>query len=74
MTIGKFCKLLSYKPKHITDPCKFDDDVQFIEFRRYKNFVASIEFGRMFRKDKNGYYFYFEVLDLNEYKLKFNKF
>lgn len=68
MTAEDFCKLLSYKPKYITNPCKFDDDIQFIEFRQHKNFSASIEFGRAFRKKENGYYFYFEILDLNGYK------
>lgn len=68
MKIERFIELLDYKPKYVTDPCKFDDDVRMIEFRSWKNFSASIEFGTSFRKKENGYYFYFEVLDMNGYK------
>lgn len=67
MTIEKFIELLKYKPKYVTDQCKFDD-VRMIEFRSWKNFSASIEFGTSFRDEHNGYYFYFEVLDMNGYK------
>lgn len=68
MKIEKFIELLDYKPKYVTDPCKFDDDVIMIEFRSWKNFSATIEFGTSFRKKENGYYFYFEVLDMNGYE------
>ena len=68
MKIEKFIELLDYKPKYVTDPCKLDNDVRMIEFRSWKNFSATIEFGTSFRKKENGYYFYFEVLDMNGYK------
>ena len=67
MKIGKFLKLIKYKPVWVSKPSKIDDGIQNIEFRRLNNHTASIEFGREFREDKNGYYFYFEIIDWNNY-------
>lgn len=68
MKIDDFIKLLKYKPKYVTDPCKWDDDIRIIEFRNHKRWAASIEFGTKYRKKEKGCYFYFEVLDLSGYK------
>jgi hypothetical protein len=67
MTVNNFLKLINYKPVWISKPSKIDSGIQNIEFRRINNHTASIEFGREFREDKNGYYFYFEIIDWNNY-------
>jgi hypothetical protein len=68
MKIDEFLSLIKYKPVWISKPCDHDDGVQIVEFRRIKNFTASIEFGRKFNEEKNGYYFYYEIVDWNDYK------
>lgn len=68
MDVNEFVSLLDYKPVWISKPCDHDDGIQNVEFRRIKNFTASIEFGREFNKDKNGFYFYYEIIDWNDYK------
>ena len=68
MSIGDFLKLIKYKPVWVSEPSDIDDGIQNVEFRRINNHTASIEFGREFREDKNGYYFYFEIIDWNDYK------
>ena len=67
MKIGNFLKLIDYKPIWVNKSSDIDDGIQNIEFRRINNHTASIEFGREFRDDKNGYYFYFEIIDWNNY-------
>ena len=67
MKIGNFLELIEYKPIWISSPSDIDDGIQNIEFKRINNHTASIEFGREFRDDKNGYYFYFEIIDWNNY-------
>lgn len=67
MTLEKFVELVGYKPKWITDG--FDEDsVRLICFRDFIKHSATVEFGTEFSKNKCGYYFYFEVLDLTNYK------
>lgn len=66
MNIGDFLKLINYKPVWVSKPSDIDDGIQNIEFRRIKNFTASIEFGREFREDKNGYYFYNSYVEKNQ--------
>jgi hypothetical protein len=68
MELINFLKLIKYKPVWISEPSNIDDGIQNIEFRRIKNFTASIEFGREFNEEKNGYYFYYEIIDWNNYK------
>lgn len=68
MSLLDFLKLLQYKPTRITEPCAFDDGVQIVEFRRSRGLSASLEFGRDFNKKHRGYYFYFEVIDFNDYE------
>jgi hypothetical protein len=68
MELTNFLRLIKYKPVWISKPSDIDDGIQNIEFRRIKNFTASIEFGREFNEDKNGYYFYYEIIDWNNYK------
>ena len=68
MDVNEFVSLLKYKPVWISKQCDHDDGVQIVEFRRIKNFTASIEFGRKFNKEKNGFYFYYEIVDWNDYK------
>ena len=46
MELTNFLKLIKYKPVWISKPSNIDDGIQNIEFRRIKNFTASIEFGR----------------------------
>ena len=67
MKIGDFLKLIDYKPVWISKPSDIDDGIQNIEFQRINNHTASIEFGREFNLYKNGYYFYFEIIDWNGY-------
>ena len=68
MKLDDFLKLIKYKPVWVSKPSDIDDGIQNIEFRRINNHTASIEFGREFREDKNGYYFYFEIIDWNDYE------
>ncbi len=68
MNLNTFLTYLKYKPVWVSKPSDIDDGVQNIEFRRLKNHTASIEFGRNFNEDKNGYYFYYEIIDWNNYK------
>lgn len=68
MELTNFLKLIKYKPVWISEQSNIDDGIQNIEFRRIKNFTANIEFGREFNEDKNGYYFYYEIIDWNNYK------
>jgi hypothetical protein len=67
MDLNTFLTYLKYKPVWVSEPSNIDDGVQNIEFRRLKNHTASIEFGRNFNVDKNGYYFYYEIIDWNNY-------
>jgi hypothetical protein len=67
MTANEFLELIKYKPVWISSPSDIDDGIQNIEFRRINNHTASIEFGREFIENKNGYYFYFEIIDWNDY-------
>ena len=68
MNLNTFLTYLNYKPVWVSKPSDIDDGIQNIEFRRQKKHTASIEFGREFNKEKNGYYFYFEIIDWNDYK------
>lgn len=68
MTLDDFVSLLKYKPVWISRPTDIDDGIQIIEFRRIKNFTASIEFGREFNEEHNGHYFYYETIDWNGFE------
>ena len=67
MTPEKFAELVGYKPKQITKGLK-EDSVRLICFRDFKKHSATVEFGCEFNKKKNGFYFYFEILDLTTYR------
>ena len=67
MTPEKFAELVGYKPKYITTGLK-EDPVRLICFTDFKKHSATIEFGCEINKKMNGFYFYFEVLDLTSYK------
>lgn len=67
MTPEKFAELVSYKPKWITKGLK-EDQVRLICFRDFKQHSATVEFGCELNKKMNGFYFYFEILDLTAYK------
>lgn len=67
MDISDFLKLIDYKPVWVSKPSDIDDGIQNIEFKRINNHTASIEFGREFNRYKNGYYFYFDIIDWNDY-------
>ena len=69
MTAEKFADLVGYKPKHITKGLKGDPNpVRLICFRDFNKHSATAEFGCKLNQEKHGYYFYFEVLDMNGYK------
>jgi len=61
-----FAKLLHYKPVCILKEDKLDR-ITFIEFRRKNNRTATVEFGSKWQKSKNGFYFYYEIVDWNNY-------
>lgn len=65
MTPQEFVALLAYKPKWISDPNI--DDVSNIEFNKSENRSPYIEFGTEYRDDKDGQYFYYEILDYGDY-------
>lgn len=67
MTPEKFVDLVGYKPRCITAGLE-EDPVRLIFFRDWKNFSATVEFGTEINKKMKGYYFYFEILDLNGYR------
>ena len=64
--VDDFVKLLHYKPVCIIREDKFDN-INYIEFRRKDNKTATVEFGTKWQKTKNGFYFYYEIVDWNDY-------
>ena len=69
MIAEKFADLVGYKPKCITSSLKGDPNpVRLICFRDFNKHSATVEFGCKLNREKHGYYFYFEVLDLTAYK------
>lgn len=60
----KFVKLLSFEPLFITDNI---DGVRFIEFERFDDKTATIEFGTTWIKSRKGFYFYYEIVDWKDY-------
>ena len=61
-----FVKLLSFKPLFITKADAIDG-VRFIEFKRFDDKTASIEFGTTWINHRNGFYFYYEIVDWKDY-------
>lgn len=64
--VDDFVKLLHYKPLCIIREDKLDR-VSFVEFKRKDNKTATVEFGTRWQKTKNGFYFYYEIVDWNNY-------
>ena len=69
MSPEKFAKLVGYKPKYISKGIAGDPNpVKLICFRDWNGFSATVEFGCKFNREERGFYFYFEIIDLNDYK------
>lgn len=69
ITLEKFIKLVGYKPKYISKGIDGDPNpVKLICFRDWNGFSATVEFGCKINREKRGFYFYFEIIDLNDYK------
>jgi len=68
-TPEKFAELVGYKPKYISRGIDGDPNpVKLICFRDWNGFSATVEFGCKINREKRGFYFYFEIIDLNDYK------
>lgn len=67
MSPEHFAELVGYKPKFITEKLDESDSFRNICWRKAGNREATAEFGLEFDPERNGTYFYFEILDLNGY-------
>lgn len=69
VTPERFAELVGYKPKYISRGIDGDPNpVKLICFRDWNGFSATVEFGCKINREKRGFYFYFEIIDLDGYK------